>query len=207
MKLQLSLCPGLLLMGLIALPGCASSEPASPPAEKPSYFAEGRHTSTSEVVAVDTAARTITLREPKEQPETYVVGHEVHNLEQVKPGDRVTVGYYEATSIKVLPPGAVVNDYNSSIDRSKGTEKPSAMASRYRTSTETVASVFPDTAEVVTRDAKDRLTTWHVRDVKKLDNVHSGDRVQLTYTSMLAVRVSPAPPATTTAAGPTPATP
>ena len=76
-----------------------------------------------------------------------------------------------------------------------------------RLETAKLASVFPATKEVVTRDSKDRLTTWNVRDPKNLENVKSGDRLQFTYTSSLAVSVTPAPPSTAPAApGAAPAT-
>ena len=200
MKLHLSLSPAFLL-ALTVLAGCASNEPVQPPPEKPTYIAEERHTSTTEIVAVDPVTRTITLREQNQAPATYTVGKEVRNLDQVTPGDRVSVEYYESTSIKVLPPGAVVNEDTDTLTRSKPGEKPGGVAARNMTLTATIVSVFPETSEVVTRDAKGKLTTWKVRDAKKLQNVHTNDRVQLRYTESMAVRVTPAPPQST----PTPA--
>src|SRR4051794_10700720 len=82
----------LLLAGVVAMPLCtfaqvAPPEPASPPQDAaPGHFAEERHTSNSEVVAIDAATRMITLREEGEEPQTYTVNKEVRNLDQVKPG-------------------------------------------------------------------------------------------------------------------------
>jgi hypothetical protein len=83
------------------------------------------------------------------------------------------------------------------MDRSKPGEKPGGMAARKTTRTVEVASVFPASSEVVTRNSAGKLRTWKVKDAKKLENINSGDRVQLTYTELLAVRVSPAPKPTT----------
>jgi len=240
MNKQLLLCPTLLLGTMLVAPMCAFGQAAAPAAEPaapapaaqpahaaapaqpaapaaaaaqdstPGFFAEEKHTSNSEVIAVDPATRLITLKEPNEEPQTYALGEEVRNLDQVKAGDRVKVTYYEASSLRVLPPGEVVNDDVATVQRSAPGEKPAGIAARKKTMTTTVASVFPGSREVVTRDSKERLTTWKIREGKNMDEIHSGDRVQLTFTSALAISVSAAPPTTapaTPAAATTPPTP
>jgi len=46
------------------------------------------------------------------------------------------------------------------------------------------------------------LRTWKVKDAKDLETLKSGDRVQFTSISTLAVNVTPAPPKATTNAAP-----
>jgi hypothetical protein len=111
-------------------------------------------------------------------------------VDQIKVGDRVSVDYHESISVKVLPPGAIGDERSASLDRSQPGEKPGGTASRSFTRTAEVASVFPKTSEVVTRNAAGKLRKWDVQDPKKLENVHAGDRVQITYSEMLAVAVT-----------------
>jgi hypothetical protein len=166
----------LILLTLVVLPGCTSSQ-SGPPPTKPTFFAHEWHTSTSEVVAMDPATRMITLREEGDQPETYKLGKDVRNVDQLKVGDTVQADYYSSTSIRVLPPGEAVNESTATLARSKPGEKPGGTAASTITRTVEVASVYPDDSEVVTRNAAGQLRTWKVKDGKKLANIQAGERV------------------------------
>jgi len=190
MKRQLFLFPALLAVVLLMAGGCASNKP---PPERPSFFAFEQHTSNSEVVSVDAPARLITLREEGDEPKSYKVSDSVRNLDQVRAGDRVMVGYYETISIRVLPPGTPVNGSRTTLKRSEPGEKPGGYASRSVTSTVEVEGVYPAQSEVVTRNPAGTLKVWKVKDAKKLNGIQSGDRAELTYAEMLAVSVTPAP--------------
>src|SRR6185436_4939507 len=100
MKRQLFLFPALLGVVLLMVGGCASNEP---PAQRPSFHASESHIGSAEVVAVDAPNRLITLKEEGDEPESYKVSKDVRNLEQVRAGDRVSVGYYTTSTIRVLP--------------------------------------------------------------------------------------------------------
>src|SRR5688572_6159328 len=134
MNHQLSRCKMFLVTTVMVLPVWASAqvaapEPAPPPSDAlPGHAAEERHTSTFEVVAVDAATRMITLREEGEEPQTYSVNPDVRNLDQVKPGDHVKVDSYASTSVRVLPPGELVNTDVATLQRSKPGEKPGGHA-------------------------------------------------------------------------------
>ena len=203
MKQQLLLCRAFVLGVVLGVPVYsfaqvstpAPAEPAAPPADAtPGHFAEERHSSTAEVVAVDAAKRMITLREEGEEPQSFEVSDEVRNLDQVKAGDRVKVDTHASSSIKVLPPGDIGETASATIERSEPGEKPGGVAARTKTITVTVSSVFPESKEFLTRNAQGKLRTWKVKDAKELENLKSGDRVQLTLTSSVAVSVTPAPP-------------
>ena len=60
-----------------------------------------------------------------------------------------------------------------------------------------MSSIFPNTLEFLTRSDKGKLTTWKVKDAKVLETIKSGDRLQLTSMTALAVNVKPAPTTTT----------
>jgi len=183
-----------------AAPGPAAPEPAAAPADAlPGYFAEERKSITTEVVAVDPKTRIIMLREEGQEPQAFTVDKEVRNLDQVKPGDRVKVDSYQSTSLKVLPPGELGDEDIVGTERSQPGEKPGGVAVRQRTITVKVSSIFPESKEFLTRNAKGQLRTWKVKDAKDLEKIKSGDRIQLTSVSTLAVSVTPAPPEAITA--------
>jgi Cu/Ag efflux protein CusF len=203
MRQQHSLCPTLILAAVLVLPVCASAQvgappPAAVPADAlPGHFAEAWQTSTSEVMAVDAKKRLITLREEGEEPELYSVDKDVRNLDQVKVGDRVKVNQYMATSIKILPKGELGEKEAAAIERSKPGDRPGGVAVRTRTRIERISSIFPNELEFLTRNEKGKLTTWKVKDAKDLEKLKSGDRLQLTSMTALAVKVTPAPTTTT----------
>jgi hypothetical protein len=93
-------------------------------------------------MAVDAATRMITLKEEGEEPQTYEVGKDVRNLDQVKVGDRVKVDYYASSSIKVLAPGELVNEDSKAIARSEPGAKPGGVAANKRIITAEVSSIF-----------------------------------------------------------------
>ena len=212
MKLQLSLPPTIILAAVLAFPAFASAQvsapepPAAPKDALPGHFAEARLTSTAEVTAIDAAKRMIELRGEGEEPQAYIVDKDVRNLDQVKVGDRVKVDQYVSTSIKILKTGELGDKEVAKIDRSEPGEKPGGVAVRTRTRIERVSSIFPDSKEFLTRNDKGRLTTWKVKDAKDLENLKSGDRVQFTAISALAVSVTAAPPTTAPTAIPAAAT-
>ena len=199
MKWLLSLCLSLVLATLLLLNTGVSGqvgapEPPTPSADAlPGQVAEARLTSTFEVMAIDAKKRLITLREEGEEPEHYSVDKDVRNLDQVKVGDRVTVDQYVATAIKVLPKGELGDKEVAAIERSKPGDRPGGIAVRTRTRVERVSSIFPNELEFLTRNEKGKLTTWKVKDAKDLEKLKSGDRLQLTSVSTLAVSVTPAP--------------
>jgi Cu/Ag efflux protein CusF len=203
MKPELSLCLSPLLATVLLLNASASAQvgasppPAVPADAVPGHFAEAWHTSTSEVMAIDAAKRLITLREEGQEPELFSVDKDVRNLDQVKVGDRVKVNQYMATSIRILPPGELGDKEIAAIERSKPGDRPGGVAVRTRTRVERVSSIFPNTLEFLTRNEKGKLTTWKVKDAKDLEKLKSGDRLQLTSVSTLAVSVTPAPTTTT----------
>jgi hypothetical protein len=187
----------------------AADSPAAAPGaaeEKPAHYAEKKQTANFDVLAVEPETRIIVMREDGEdQAQAYQVSKDIQNLHKVKAGDRVRVESIESVGIRNQPPGEVVkeNEDVAEIARSKPEEQLKGVASRKRTKTAEVSSVFPGSKEFMTRDAKGKLSTWTVKDPAELSSLKSGDRVQLTYTTAIAASVTPAPPkpATTTAPG------
>ena len=196
--------------GDAAAPAPAAGDAAAPAGaaaadEKPAHYAEKKQTANFDVLAVEADNRIIVLREDGEtQPQTYQVSKDVQRLNQVKAGDRVKVESIESVSIRIVPPGEVVEDNQdiAEVARSKPEDQLKGVASRKRTKNATVSSVFPGSKEFMTRDAKGKLSTWNVKDAKELEGLKSGDRLQLTYTTALAASVSPAPPKPTTTTTP-----
>jgi Cu/Ag efflux protein CusF len=197
---------GSAVLCLALMAGCAKDQAASAKA-KPSYFEDQRQTITATVEAVDQKTRMITLRGEKGKAATFKVDDQVRNLDQIKVGDRVAVGYYESIAIHVLPPGEPVNETRLSATRAAKGDQPGAMAAQHTTLTATVEGVDKDSSEVTLRGPAGNLRTIMVRDPKKLKNIKAGDRLQITYTETLAVDDKPAPSPAAPAIPPAPSSP
>jgi hypothetical protein len=134
----------------------------------------------------------VTLRGEGGNTLTFKASEEVRNLDQVKVGDRVAVDYLESVAIRVLPPGEAVNDVRSASDRAEPGEKPGGMVAHHTTATATVEKVDKKAGTATLRGREGDLRTIKARDPKNLENVRPGDRLQVTYTEMVAVEVRPA---------------
>jgi Cu/Ag efflux protein CusF len=156
---------------------------------------ESLMTVSATVTALDPTTRQVTLREDDGTTLSFRAGPEVRNLEQVQVGDRVKVGYFEATSGRILrpdetPPTGVIEDLAAA--RAPLGERPGAALRRTLTASATVTAIDPDYPSVTLRDATGVDTTVRVRDKARLSQVKVGDRVVLSFTEAVAVSVDPA---------------
>ena len=62
--------------------------------------------STATILAIDTTARMITLRDSSGLEDVYTVGPEVQRFNELKVGDSVKTTYYESTVLQIRKPGA-----------------------------------------------------------------------------------------------------
>ena len=186
---------GMALIVLAGMAGCAKDQkkPAASADAKPSYYAEQKQALTATVEAIDHKTRMVTLRGERGNVVTFKASDEVRNLDQVKVGDRVAVDYLESVSIRVLPPGEAVNDVRSAVDRAEPGTKPGGLVAHHTTATATVEKIDKKAGTATLKGPLGDLRTIKARDPRNLENVRRGDRVEVTYTEMVAVEVRPAP--------------
>ena len=148
------------------------------------------------VEAVDPATRHVTLKLANGHTKTIAVGEQVKNFDQIKVGDKVTVGYLESLTLELKKGGkeVVARTEQSGMDRAKPGEKPGGVAAR---EVKVVADVvaIDQAKHMVTLKGPMQTVELNVRDPEQLKLIHKGDQVEATYTEALAIAMEPAAPA------------
>jgi hypothetical protein len=148
---------------------------------------------TASVEAIDTAARTVTLKGPRGNVVTLAVGPEVKNFAQVKVGDMVVVRYAQALTLELKKGGGGIRERSEregSAVAQPG-ERPGAAAGRQITVIADVTAVDRKKMIVTLRGPK-QTVDLKVRDPEQLKLVKVGDQVEATYQEAVAVSVEPA---------------
>ena len=145
------------------------------------------------VEALDTVARTVTLKGPQGNLLVLPAGPDVRNFDRIKVGDQVVARYQEALSIELKKGG------NAPVGRVEGTmavkaapgEKPAAGGGRQVTVTADVVALDARTQTVTLRGPQ-RTIAVRVDDAEQFKRVALGDQVEAMYIEAVAVSVEPA---------------
>ncbi|HEV7476933.1 MAG TPA: hypothetical protein VGO02_04255 [Burkholderiales bacterium] len=149
---------------------------------------------TASVEAIDTAARSVTLKGPRGNVVTLAVGPEVKNFDQVKVGDFVVVRYAEALTLELKKGGKELRQ-RSEREGSAAAQpggRPGAAAGRQITVIADVTAVDRK-KQIVTLRGPSRTVDLKLRDPEQIKLVKVGDQVEATYQEAVAVSVEPAP--------------
>ncbi len=151
----------------------------------------------AQVVGIDPATRTLTLKGPKGNVVDLVAGDEVKNFDQIKVGDRVVARYAEALTLelkktKVAAGGAAVREEAA---KAKPGERPAVAGARQVTVIADVTAVDPQKSTITLKGPRGNAFTLNVHNPEQFKVVKKGDQVEVTYTEALALSVEPAPKA------------
>jgi Cu/Ag efflux protein CusF len=141
-------------------------------------------TTTATIQAIDSTARTVTLRDDKGQEDKYAVGPEVKRFDELKVGDKVKMTYYESIVYQLRKPGdksPVADAADAAITRGKGA-LPSATAAVQEKMTVTVKAIDPAVPSVTVTTADGRTVTRKIENKKNIEGLKVGDQVDITYT-------------------------
>ena len=199
MKRPSTMIVALSLLGAVGLPAAAqqAAQTTERVASAPGKAAMARTTKiVATVEAIDLAKREVTLKGPKGKVVTLTAGPDVRNLEQVKVGDNVVVGYLEALSLTLMKDGKELRSSSDAADgaRAAAGERPGGI----------VAEKVKVIADVIAVDTKHKIVTLRgpkqtvdlrVPDPQQLKLIKVGDQIEAVYAQALAVSVEPAPPA------------
>lgn len=189
------------LAGMLLLPiatGGWAAEPAgkSPAtkAEPPSWKTSSLVEETATVEAVDQSTRMVTLKGPKGNSVTFKASDEVRNLAQVKVGDEVKFAYYESLAVRVLKKGEAfpAAGESAAMARAKPGEKPAGVVGKEVTVNATITAIDKAAKTATLKGEDGKSVTVTPRDPKNLEKVKVGDRLVLTYTEAVAVKVEKA---------------
>jgi len=145
------------------------------------------------VEAVDAGSRSVTLKMPKGDSRTFVVGSEVRNFDQIKVGDKLNVAYMESLTVELMKDGKAIVGRTESMDmeRSAPGKKPGGGARREITAVADVVAVDAAAQKVSVKNRQGEIIDLRVRDPEQLKLVKKGDQVQATYRQALAISLEP----------------
>ncbi len=127
---------------------------------------------------------------------TMVVGRAVQRLNQIRPGDRVTVRYYQALAAQAVRPLAGSNQPFAGMSIAREADRPGGEVTRVRSGRVTITAVDRDTGTVsfVGPGNMPRTVTPQNPQVQAFTrSLRVGEQVDMIYEEALAVSVEPMP--------------
>jgi hypothetical protein len=150
---------------------------------------------TAQVVAIDQASRTVTLKGPKGNVVDVVAGDEVRNFAQIKVGDFVVVHFVQSLSLelqKTKSGAGGISEQTAAVTAKPG-ERPAAAAGREVTAIAKVTAVDQKAKTISLKGPRGNVVTLDVQNPDHFKVVKVGDEVEVVYTEAVAISVEPAP--------------
>jgi hypothetical protein len=149
----------------------------------------------AQVVAIDKATRTLTLKGPKGESVDVVAGEEVRNFDQIKLGDFVVARYAQALSLELRKTRVAAGEptVREEAGKAKPGERPAVGGARQVTALADVTAVDPQKSTITLKGPRGNVVTLNVQNPDQFKVVKKGDQVEVTYTEALALSVEPAP--------------
>ena len=146
---------------------------------------------TAQVVAIDKATRTVTLKGPQRTVDV-VAGDEVKNFDQIKVGDSVNVTYVEALTLELKKTKGKL-DMKGETDavRAAPGAAPGGAVGRQITALCDVVAVDPKKSTITLKGPRGNVMELNVRNPDHFKVVKKGDQVEVVYTEALAMSVVP----------------
>jgi hypothetical protein len=149
----------------------------------------------AQVVGLDKATRTVTLKGPKGNIVDIVAGDEVKNFDQIRLGDFVVARYMQALTLELRKTKAGVRETTERemAARAQPGERPAGVVGRQVTALADVIDVNPKNKTITLKGPKGNVVTLDVHNQDHFKVVKKGDQVEVVYTEALALSVEPAP--------------
>jgi hypothetical protein len=148
----------------------------------------------AQVVAIDKATRTVSLKTPKGDVVDIVASADVKNFDQVKVGDYLFVRYAQALTLELqkVKTSAGQPSVREEAAKAKPGEKPAVAGAREVTAIATVTAVDKKNSTIALKGPRGNVVTLDVRNPDQFKVIKKGDQVEVTYTEALALSVEPA---------------
>jgi Cu/Ag efflux protein CusF len=149
----------------------------------------------AQVVGIDKATRTLTLKGPKGNVVDLVASDDVKNFDQIMLGDFVVARYAEALTfeLKKTGAGAAGPVVREEVAKAKAGERPAVAGARQVTALANVIAVDPKASTITLKGPRGNEMTLNVQNPDQFKVVKKGDQVEVTYTEALALSVEAAP--------------
>ena len=181
-----------------ALPAAAQQKPdvtgGTAVASEPGKAAIARTIKvTAQVVSIEKATRTLTLKGPDGKTVDVVADEQVKNFDQIKVGDFVVVQIVQALALELMKTkgGGEAVGATGGVATAKPGERPGAIAAREITAIAKVTAVDPKGKTISLRGPRGNTVKLNVQNPDQFKAVKVGDEVQVTYTEAAAVSVEP----------------
>jgi hypothetical protein len=151
---------------------------------------------TASVQALDVEKRELTLKGPLGNEVTLTVDNGVKRLGELKVGDEVTAKYYVSIAGELREPTAAEKEnplvVTEGMARAPKDTAPAAGGLRVIRVVATVEGLERPTRMVTLKGPRGNQMDVRARDVKRLEKLHLGDTIVVTFTEALAVSVEKA---------------
>ena len=147
-----------------------------------------------QVIAIDRARRTVTLKGPDGKVADVVAGDEVRNFDRIRVGDWVVVRYIEALSLELRKTIAGDRDITATgaATRAAAGKRPGGAVAGQVTAIADVIAVDPANRVITLRGPRGNIVDLRVQNPDHFKVVKTGDQVEVTYTEAMALSVEPA---------------
>ena len=168
-----------------------TTEMQSATEEKPSVVEETLVSMEATVTAINQETREVTLQNEAGESVTFIASDEVQNLAQVKVGDKLAVDYMESVQIEVVGPEEEVSAEGLvGAERAKPGEKPAGAAISETSVVVVVEAIDNEKGTVTVKGPAGNSKTVKARNPDNLNKIVVGDKIRVTYTEALAVKVT-----------------
>ena len=148
----------------------------------------------AQVVGIDKATRTLTLKGPKGKAVDVVASDDVKNFDQIKVGDLVVARYAQALTLELRktkgPAGAPV--VREEAAKAKAGAQPAVAGARQVTAIADVVAVDPKASTITLKGPRGNEVTLNVQNPEQFKVVKKGDQIEVTYTEAVALSVETA---------------
>jgi hypothetical protein len=143
------------------------------------------------ITAIDKTNRDLTLKGPQGDPFTVHAGPEVKRFNDLKVGDQVSATYAESIAWSVRPAGQPASTSGAQAVAARRENGPGGGVASQRNVTVTVAAIDRAGSSVTVIGPQGGRQTIKVLNPQNLENLKVGDKVDITYTQAMLIRVDP----------------
>jgi hypothetical protein len=151
---------------------------------------------TATVQELDLEKRELTLKGPLGDVTTVTVDNAVKRLDEIKVGDEVTAEYYISVAAELREPTPSEKEnplfVTEGIAKAPKGTSPAAGGLRVIRVVATVEGLERPTRRVTLKGPRGNYMSVRARDVNRLEKLHLGDTIVVTFTEALAVSVEKA---------------
>jgi hypothetical protein len=177
---------------LIVAAALTLASPLSIAADKPQAAAVAVSESEAvvELISLDRASRTATMRGPSGATLTFVVPAEAQNLDRVKPGDRFRMRYVEAMALALTKGGKASASAGQTVALAPKGGTPGGTIVNTKDITTVITSLDRQKRTIAVQGPlKNEMVLKVADEVRSFDDMAVGDTISLTYTEAVALQM------------------